>query len=550
MEDLDRAQSIAIGGWLERRPHLATELGVHAGDARLLPVTAGTIADDLRWLRDLDERTGAIPAASLPVARRADRARLAAWIDHQRFVLEELEPHAHDPGHLLPILEGSIRSLLESDALPVCDRVRAVAARLARVPEIVRSARVLLRSPSRPAVRAAISGVGETLDFLRMTVPALTRDCRESGLQADLAEADTVALRALEEYRVALREDLLPRAVDPAPLGREALARLLAAAEMETASPDSLLARAESEIVRRRARLGALAERVVVGGDVTSALAAIERDAIPDGRLPRAIAAELDSLRARTRRRGPLPLPPAKDLEVRWTLVSGRDRPAVRLISPGPFERSRRRSRLVYESAGATASAAGLEARHALLNRAGLSWALIREGIPGRWPLETARRTVSRVRQAFPAASATEGWCTYAEVLALEQEIADPGVRSEFVAERRALERLARAAAALSLHLRGTTDEEEATRLAERSLMNRENAARAVARARTDPVASIAPVLGGWRILELREECRARYGPRFTLRRFHDALLAQGPVPLPLAGEGVRRVFEQAPRVR
>lgn len=515
-----------------------------------MPVTASTIADDLRWLRELAERLEAIPPRNLTAERRVDRDRLAAWTAHQRFVLEELEPHAHDPGHLLAVVEGSIRSLLESDALAACDRVRAIAARLARVPEIVRSARVLLAAPSRPAVLAAIGGASETLDFLRRTVPALTRDCRESGLQADLAEADSSAVRALEDYRLALREDLLPRAALPAPLGREALGRLLAAAEMETGSPDSLLARAEREIQRRRARLGALAERVVSGGDVSTALAAIERDGIPDDRLPGAIAAELDSLRGRVRRRGLALLPPAKELEVRWTLIPGRDRSAVRLVSPGPLERGKRRSLLVYESAGATASSAGLEARHALLNRATLPWALIRETIPGRWLLENARRMAPRVRQAFPAASATEGWCAYAEVLALEQQVADAGVRSEFVAERRALERLARAAAALSLHLRGTTVEVEAARLAERSLMHRENAARAVASARTDPVAAIAPVLGAWRILELREECRARYGARFTLRRFHEALLAQGPVPLPLAEHGVRHAFERVLRPR
>jgi hypothetical protein len=413
------------------------------------------------------------------------------------------------------------------------------------VPEIVRSARVLLREPSRPAVLAAIIQSHESLDFLRRTLPALTRDCREPALQADLAEADTLAVRAIEEFRVALREDLLPRAVEPRPLGAAKLSQLLAAAENESGRPDSLLARIEREILERRARLGALAERILPGGDVRGALGALLRDDVPEGRLPAAIAGTLDTLRARTHARNLLALPPAKDLEVRWTLVPGRDRPAVRLVSPGPYERSKKRTRLLYESAGAITSTGGADSRRLLLHRSGLSWALIREALPGRWPLEVARRKSTRLRQAFPAASATEGWCAYVEGLALEQEVADAGPRSEFVAEHRAIERLARAAAALSIHVRGTGDDEEAARLSERSLLPRETAARAVASARTDPVASIAPVLGAWRIAELREQLRSRAGTRLSLRRFHDALLAEGPLPLPLAEPGVRRTLDR-----
>ena len=291
---------------------------------------------------------------------------------------------------------------------------------------MVRSARVLLREPSRPAVHAAITGASETLDLLRRTLPALTRDCRDPALQAELAEADTMAVRAIEEYRVALREDLLPRATLPRPLGREKLASLLLSAEAETASPESLLARAEREIIDRRARLGALADRIVPGGDVRGALAALVRDEVPEGQLPATISGELDTLRARLRAKNLVTLPPSKLFEVRWTLAPGRDRPAVRLIAPGPFETAKRRTRLVYESAGAVTSANGLDSRRALLHRAALPWALIREALPGRWPLEVARRTTTRVRQAFPAASATEGWCAYAEALAIEQEISNP----------------------------------------------------------------------------------------------------------------------------
>lgn len=549
-QDLDRVVTQAIAGWLERRPHLATALGFHAFDGTLAPVTAATVAADLRWLRELEERLAAIPREELSPERRVDRDRLGSWIEHQRLVLDTVEPHRRDPAHLLPVIESGIRALVEGDALAACDRVQAMAARLRRVPEMVRAARVVLRDPPRSAVEAAIAATGETLDFLRLTLPAITRDCRESGAQADLAEADTLAIRALEEYRLALREDLLPRAGDGEPLGAPRLAALLAAAELETAAPDSLLARAEREIAQRQARLLTLAGRVVAGGDPAAALAAIERDSVAEGELPSVIREHLAHLRRGVQRAGLVSLPARRGPEVRWTLIPGRDRPAVRLLVPGPFERGRRRTRLVYESAGAAVSAAGLAARHSQLSRAGLPWALVREAIPGRWPLAEAWPAARRVRAAFPSEAAVEGWCTYAEMLARQGDLTDPEARVEFAGERRAIERLARAAAALALHLRGTGVEEEAQLLARRALIHPENARRAVAEARSDPVAAIAPVLGSWRILELRDEVRQRLGSRFHPRRFHDALLAQGPLPLPMAREGVLRALDGTARRR
>ena len=40
--------------------------------------------------------------------------------------------------------------------------------------------------------------------------------------------------------------------------------------------------------------------------------------------------------------------------------------------------------------------------------------------------------------------------------------------------------------------------------------------------------------LGKLEILKLRDDYQKKLGPAFTLEKFHDAFLAQGPLPLPL----------------
>ena len=51
--------------------------------------------------------------------------------------------------------------------------------------------------------------------------------------------------------------------------------------------------------------------------------------------------------------------------------------------------------------------------------------------------------------------------------------------------------------------------------------------------------------LGKWRILELREELRAKRGAGFRLRDFHDAFLRQGPSALPIVRAALLREFDR-----
>jgi uncharacterized protein (DUF885 family) len=46
-------------------------------------------------------------------------------------------------------------------------------------------------------------------------------------------------------------------------------------------------------------------------------------------------------------------------------------------------------------------------------------------------------------------------------------------------------------------------------------------------------------MIGRLEIQRFRADAEARLGDRFDIRRFHDAVLGSGPLPLPLLGEVV-----------
>src|SRR3546814_16696072 len=62
------------------------------------------------------------------------------------------------------------------------------------------------------------------------------------------------------------------------------------------------------------------------------------------------------------------------------------------------------------------------------------------------------------------------------------------------------------------------------------------------------PAQALSYKLGELKILQLREEAEQALGTRFDVRKFHDVVLAQGSVPLPVLETQVRAYIAEAGR--
>jgi hypothetical protein len=194
------------------RPDLATRAGDRRGDARLEPVTQASLAAEAGWLRDFAARLGAVPRDGLAPAARAALDSLAAATARAHAGIAVERRWERDPAAYLELVEDAVRALLPGRGRSTCLQARAVARRLARVPDVLRAARVNLRDPAPERVAGALPGYERTLRLYRAELPAFGARCREPRTQADLAEADTLAVRAVEDFLRYLREDLPPAA--------------------------------------------------------------------------------------------------------------------------------------------------------------------------------------------------------------------------------------------------------------------------------------------------------------------------------------------------
>ena len=194
------------------RPDLATLAGDRRGDGRLEPVTQATLLAEAEWLRRFAARLEAVPRDGLSPAGRSLRDSLAARVARQRDELEVTRRWERDPSAYLDLAGAAMRPLLDGRGVAACARARSLAKRLERVPDVLRAARVNLREPPRRLLEEALAGYERLLAFYREDLPAFGARCREPRTQADLAQADTLAVRAAEDFLRYLREDLLPRA--------------------------------------------------------------------------------------------------------------------------------------------------------------------------------------------------------------------------------------------------------------------------------------------------------------------------------------------------
>jgi hypothetical protein len=142
------------------------------------------------------------------------------------------------------------------------------------------------------------------------------------------------------------------------------------------------------------------------------------------------------------------------------------------------------------------------------------------------------------VRRSLYSEAFVEGWAHYAEELYVEEGFRQEDPRFAIGVWIESLLRVTRFAAALGVH-RGTMTVDEATRRFEEDAFLHGPAARTEAtRATFDPTYG-RYTWGKLEIRALRDEAIASWGSKFSLKRFHEALLSLGAPPLGTMGDAI-----------
>ncbi len=465
-----------------------------------------------------------------------DEAHLSATEAGVRATFAVAEIHRWNP---LVHLANLDLACYDREYAPADERAAAKAAHLASWPDAIDGAIESLDSipapvavASLPAIRGLGAGLGAGDDVVDDVLDELVED---------------VAGRATIERGKAALDRLIAdlagaAATGPsdASLGPKKLALLLGDPEAMTVDLGRLEEVADLERARLWERLAHDCDRLRPGVSTVEVVTELLKDHPDDEGIYAEARLLVEELRTFTTEHGLLPelggtcfvgpAPPSRRFAMAmmsWTGPYEAEAPAWFYVNPPDpswDEEAKDRWRSVFSATTLPAIAA-------------------HEVTPGHFAHGRMIRLAARgdVRRSLASLAFVEGWAHYAEELLVEQGFREDDPRFAIGVWVEALVRVTRFASALGLH-RGTMDVKDAASRFQRDAFLQGPAAQSEAgRATFDPTYG-RYTWGKLEIVALRDEAIARWGPRFGLRRFHEALLELGAPPLGTIGDALEPV--------
>ena len=512
-------------------PTQATLDGTHLHDDLLEDLSRTGVDAHVRTLSGFGRRLHQIDAATLPRVERIEHPIVASNIEARMFDFESVRSWERNPQLYADIIGTSLAGQALFAYAPEADRARRIVSKLRQVPRLVQSARDNIKECPGIFVKTGLESWRGILKFIDTDLPRAFSSLDDLHILGDLADTSTEASTAVSAYIDYLETDLAPRAKGSFRLGRENFEKKLKLEEGITLTADRLLAIALRELHEVQEEFRILAGRLNGGDPGTAWRTAKEQHPAP-GEAVKAAQAQLKELEEFLRRQAIVTVPDAEPIVVaptpefyRWTFAS--------MWTPGPFETKPSRAYYYLTDVDRNWPPERQEEHMRDFNFPTLWNISIHEVYPGHFlHYQHLRQIDSKVRKStfFAPASIVEGWAHYCEQMMIEVGFRrnDPTIKLGQLAE--ALVRLARFVVCIRLHCEDMSVEQGMRFFRDEAFLEEATARREAERGTFDPTYLVYSV-GKLMMLKLRRDYKEQQGGKFSLRAFHDAVLAQGCAP-------------------
>jgi uncharacterized protein (DUF885 family) len=541
-------------GYLRAHPTTATSLGDTRYDDRLEDITPAGLEREDQRLRDVLARARAIDAEGLLPSDRVSRAALIEEVQGQLAA-----DSCHMEVWLVDPLDGPQVDLMN---LPITTSIRTArhahsyVRRCAAMGRYFDDLQANLRrglgagkTASRDAVRKTLDQLDHLIagpvDSLPLMAPA--REERRGwtpqdrdGFATELRAALGDSLRpALVRYREFLAREVLPAARPPEkaglvalPGGVECYARLIRLHTSLEKSPEELHQLGLDQVARFRKDLSVLGKKVFGTADV----AEIQKRLRSDPAMQFESAAEIERKARETLARAQAAVPnwfgavqPKAKCEV--VVMGAHEAPysTIAYYREPSMDRGRSGQYVINTYQPRTRPRYEAEAL------------AFHESVPGHHLQVASAQELEGIpefRKQQGVTAFAEGWGLYAERLA-----DDMGLYSSDLDRIGMLSydawRSCRLVVDTGIHAMGWSRQQAIDYMMENSCLARNNVENEVDRYIAWPAQALAYKVGQIEILRLRDEAKRRLGARFDIKAFHDAVLGNGAVALPVLRDQV-----------
>jgi uncharacterized protein (DUF885 family) len=555
---LDQANRFVLAG-LRYQPVEATQAGYH-GDGNVLDTqlddsSPATIAAE-RALFLSGKLCFAAAKAAAP-EEVADLALLRNNIESTLFQLDVLQSYRHRPQDYVEMIGSGLFFPLTSTDGTEQARLTAVLARMEKIPRVLEEARQNVKEADPVFIDTALdenAGNIGVIEQIGRMIPA------GSALRVRYDAASKAARASLQSYATWLKNDLAhSKHTVTWRTGHAAYARIFAFAlgpgTHET--PDSVLAAAEGDLSRVRAEMYAVAlplhrqwfpdhkDHSDLSGDalqnrvIAEVIGRINQDHVEPGQLLEKVKSQASGIRAFIVQKDLLTLSDRDNMRIVPTPVFLRGVYSVAGFHPAPALEPTAEAEYWVTPIDPKMTREQAESKLREYNNWMLLYLTMHEALPGHYTqfehannLRPSSRRVLRVLLGNNPYE--EGWGEYGVKEMEDAGYADHDPRFILMVQKIRLRVIANAILDIRMQSRNMSDQEALDLMEKKAFQTEAEAQGKLRRAKLTAGQLITYYVGYHQWIDLRERIQREQGSAFSLKRFNDTALDEGPLPLPL----------------
>jgi uncharacterized protein (DUF885 family) len=487
----------------------------------------------------------------------ADLALLLDNIDSNLFQLDVVQSYRYRPQDYVEMIGSGLFFPLTSTKGTEDQRLTSVLARMEQIPKVLDEAKTNLKEADPVFIDTALdenSGDTGVIEQIGSMIPA------GSPLRARYGAASKAALAALNGYAAWLKDDLAKRPHTRTwRSGPDVYAQLfkyaLGPGTHET--PDSVLASAEADLVRVRAEMYTVAlplhkqwfaahgDHADLSGDalqnkvIAEVIDRINQDHVQPAYLLEKVQTQAKGIRAFILEKNLVTLSDRDNLHIVPTPEFLRGVYSVAGFHSAPALDPTEEAEYWVTPIDPKTPPAQAESKLREYNNWMLQYLTMHEALPGHYTqFEHANNVQPQSRRVLRAllgsGSYAEGWGEYGVKEMEDAGYANHDPRFVLMVDKIRLRVIANSILDISMQSRGMTDEQALDLMEKKAFQTPAEAEGKLRRVKLTAGQLITYYVGFHQWINLRNEIQQEQGAAFDLKKFNDAALDEGPLPIPL----------------
>jgi uncharacterized protein (DUF885 family) len=499
------------------------------------------------------------PLAALNPQDAADWQLIDDQIGLNLLEFDKIQNYRHNPTVPVELIGNALFLPLTQDYAPLGVRMGHVLARVRQISRLLDQAKAYLSDADPIFISTAVSENDGNIDMIQNDIANQTP--AGSPLRAEYDQVAPPAVAALKDFNVWLKEDLAKR---PARrtwrLGQELYDQKFRLVMETDITPDALLADAERDLKDVRAEMLRLALPMhaqmfpehgghsdLTGRDrenqiISEVLQRISDDHCQPGELEQTIQNDLAGIMAFIREKKIVSLSDRDNLKVIPTPAFMRGIYSVAGFHSAPPLEPHAEAEYWVTPIDPAAPAAATESRLREYNNVTLQWLSLHEAIPGHYVQAEHANSIqpeSRrlLRALFGNGAYVEGWAEYGAQVMMDEGFLGNDPRFRMMMRKIRLRVLANTILDVKLQTMNMTDEEAMDLMTKDAFQTQAEASGKLLRAKLSSTQLPTYYLGIREWFRLRKQYQDAAGANFNMLKFHDLVLDQGALPVPVVGK-------------